>query len=189
MILAMYYLPLWYQARGSSASRSGIDILGYMLSVVIGTISLCYLSRLSSLINSGWHQWRDHHCKFLLTIRDPTLTETQATGRYWHILVISPMIAAVGYGLLYTIRPDMKAATVIGFQIIAGVGIGGALQNVIIATQAEWAHEEEMIPQATAIISFIQIVGGLVGVTVGACAFLCNTRWIYFKNFYSDIRK
>lgn len=50
-----------------------------------------------------------------------------------------------------------------------GVGVGGALQNIIIATQAEWAFEEEMIPQASAIISFIQIVGGVVGVTVGAC--------------------
>jgi len=37
MLSGLYYLPLWYQAvRGVSASRSGIDILSFMMAVVSG---------------------------------------------------------------------------------------------------------------------------------------------------------
>ncbi len=37
--LGVYYLPLFYQARGHSATRSGIDILPFMLSIVFGTLA------------------------------------------------------------------------------------------------------------------------------------------------------
>ena len=30
-----YYLPLFYQSKGASASKSGVDILAFMLSMVI----------------------------------------------------------------------------------------------------------------------------------------------------------
>jgi Na+/melibiose symporter-like transporter len=34
--MATYYLPLWYQAtKGVSATKSGLDILPYMLSTVV----------------------------------------------------------------------------------------------------------------------------------------------------------
>jgi len=35
LLVGTYYVPLWYQSKGASASRSGIDILPFMLSVVI----------------------------------------------------------------------------------------------------------------------------------------------------------
>jgi MFS family permease len=35
--MATYYLPLWYQAtKGVTATKSGLDILPYMLSTVVG---------------------------------------------------------------------------------------------------------------------------------------------------------
>lgn len=35
-IVATYYLPLWYQAtRGHSATKSGVDILPFMMSVIV----------------------------------------------------------------------------------------------------------------------------------------------------------
>jgi hypothetical protein len=64
--------------------------------------------------------------------------------------------------------------------------VGGALQNTIIAVQtgecvfpcrikmgAEWewieyAKEETLIPQGTSLVNFVQIVGGVIGITVGA---------------------
>ena len=50
-----------------------------------------------------------------------------------------------------------------------GIGIGGALQNSIIAIQTEYSEEESMIPQATSVVNFVQIIGGVIGITVGAC--------------------
>jgi hypothetical protein len=37
----------------------------------------------------------------------------------------------------------------LGFQILYGIGVGGAMQNSIIAIQAEFADQDDMIPQAT----------------------------------------
>jgi len=78
------------------------------------------------------------------------------------------MIASIAAGLLFTINPDTSSAKVIGFQLLYGIGLGGALQNTIIAIQTEYAREEEFIPQASSVVNFVQIVGGVIGVTVGA---------------------
>ncbi|KAH7886416.1 MFS general substrate transporter [Phlebopus sp. FC_14] len=37
LLLATYYLPLWYQAHGSSATRSGLDILPFLIAVIVGS--------------------------------------------------------------------------------------------------------------------------------------------------------
>jgi cyanate permease len=37
-IIATYYLPFYYQSKGSSASQSGINIIPYMMSLVVGIL-------------------------------------------------------------------------------------------------------------------------------------------------------
>jgi len=96
LIISTYYLPYFYQAKGSSASRSGINILPFMMSMVGGV--LC----------GGGIAGR--------------------TGRYWHCLIVGPLIAAVGAGLLFTIDAQTPNSRVIGFQILLGFGIGLAYQ-------------------------------------------------------------
>jgi hypothetical protein len=67
-----------------------------------------------------------------------------------------------------------------GYQILFGCGIGGALQNTVIAVQTEYAREERLIPQATSIVSFLQLIGGVVGVAyVPFChdRSYCNNVW------------
>ena len=78
------------------------------------------------------------------------------------------MLSAIGTGLLFTISPDTANAKVIGFQILYGFGVGGALQIVLIAIQTEYAREEHLIPQGTSTLNFVQIIGGVIGITVGA---------------------
>lgn len=56
-------------------------------------------------------------------------------GRYWPFLVIGPPISAVGFGLLYTITPDIANPKLIGFQILAGFGVGLSFQNPLLAIQ------------------------------------------------------
>jgi hypothetical protein len=34
--MGTYYLPLWYQAKGASASKSGVNILPFMMFIVLG---------------------------------------------------------------------------------------------------------------------------------------------------------
>jgi len=92
-------------------------------------------------------------------------------NRYWWFLVLSPPLASVGAGLLFTIGPSTHNARVIGYQILLGAGTGGALQNTIIAIQTEYAREETLIPQGTSLVNFVQIVGGVIGITIGAAIF------------------
>jgi hypothetical protein len=134
LLAATFYLPLWFQAtRGVTATKSGLNILPFMLSTVAGVgLGGGIISR---------------------------------TGRYWPFLFGSPLLLAVGAGLLFTINDTTPNARIIGtstysyvlwllislvgFQILYGVGLGGAMQNTVIAIQAEFADQKEMIPQAT----------------------------------------
>jgi hypothetical protein len=53
----------------------------------------------------------------------------------WHTLVIAPIFLAVGSGLFYSINDHTSNANLIGYQILAGIGIGLGMQNVMMAIQ------------------------------------------------------
>jgi len=144
VLVGTYYLPLWYQSKGHSATRSGIDILPYMLSSVVAAGSA-----------SGTISY---------------------TGRYWHFLLLSPLVGAVGAGLLYTAGADTSNAKIIGFQILFGAGLGAAIQNTMIAVQAEYAEEPKMLNQASSLVAFIQLSGGILGIAMAGTVFSNQLR-------------
>ncbi|KAJ1308610.1 hypothetical protein OPQ81_004308 [Rhizoctonia solani] len=155
LLLGTYYLPIYFQvAKGHSATRSGIDILPFMLSVVIAA------GGSGGVING--------------------------TGRYWPFLLGSPLLISVGSGLLYTLDVNSGSGKEIGYQILLGVGIGGALQNTVIAIQAEYAHEEELIPQGSSLVTFTQLVGGIIGIAI-AGAILANQMLKYLGIYAPDL--
>lgn len=85
-------------------------------------------------------------------------------GRYWPFLIIGPPISAIGFGLLFTIREETSNAKLIGYQILAGFGIGASFQNLILSAQAEYAKTPHLIPQATSVVSFFQLTGAALGI-------------------------
>ncbi|KIM88878.1 hypothetical protein PILCRDRAFT_243404 [Piloderma croceum F 1598] len=122
MLGAIYYLPLLFQAvKHHSATRSGIDILPFMLAIVVG-------SGVSGLIVSLF-------------------------GNYWNFLVFGPWLASVGAGLLYTLHEHSSNGKYIGYQ------------NPVVAIQANVDPED--LPQTTALVSFAQLFGGVLG--IGVC--------------------
>ncbi|KZT41235.1 ABC transporter [Sistotremastrum suecicum HHB10207 ss-3] len=139
LFVGVYYIPLWYQAQGHTATRSGIDLLPYLMT----TIGVAGIS--GAVINHF--------------------------GRYWHALVISPLVFSVGSGLLSTIGPESSLAKLVGFQVICGIGIGGALQNTYLVPHAEYDKEKEHIAQGSAIVMFAQLIGGLLGISVAGALF------------------
>jgi MFS family permease len=145
LLTATFYLPLWYQAtRGASATKSGIDILPYMLSVVV-----------AAGISGG-----------IIT----------KSGRYWPFLLGSPLLLSIGGGLLYTVAVATPNARVVGFQILYGIGVGGALTNSLMAIQAEFVAEPEMIAQGTSLVSFTQLLGGVIGIAISGTVFANQLR-------------
>ncbi|PVG01143.1 ABC transporter [Serendipita vermifera] len=138
-LLATIYLPFLYQAKGRSAVQSGIDIIPFSVSVIVGTT-------LSAAV-----------VKF--------------TGRYKVSLVAGPWFSAIAGGLFYTIDAHTSNAKLIGYQIILGFGCGSSFQNTLIAIQAEYDSKPALIPQASAIAAFLQLVGGTLGIAVGGTLF------------------
>jgi len=136
---ATYYLPFFYQSKGRTPTQSGIDIIPFMLSAVVGTAGS------GAIINK--------------------------TGRYWPFLFFGPLVAAPAGGLLFAIDVNTSAAKLIGYQILLGIGVGVAFQNAIISIQAEYADEPETIPQATSLVTFLQLVGGTVGIAISGTVF------------------
>ena len=53
----------------------------------------------------------------------------QVTGYVWPFVVVPPLLAAVASGLVFTITPDSKGATLFGYQVLLGLGIGAATQT------------------------------------------------------------
>ncbi|KAG6918396.1 hypothetical protein DXG01_014797 [Tephrocybe rancida] len=118
-VIAVYYLPLLYQVRGHSATKSGIDILPFMISGVITTM-------LAGSVVS-------------------------VKGIAWPFLLFFPLIASIGFGLLFTTNLDSTTARLLGYQILIGVGLGAAVQNTLTR------YAPELSQQATiAVLSSVE---------------------------------
>jgi len=141
LLTGTYYLPLYYQsAEEHSATRSGIDILPYMISVVTGAAGA------GAIINR--------------------------LGRPLPFLIGAPLLASLGSGLLFwTLTKTMNTNHIFGFQVLLGFGVGAALQNTIISIQAEYVNEPIMVPQATSLVQFLQLLGGIIGISVSGTIF------------------
>ncbi|CAG7852144.1 Uncharacterized MFS-type transporter C16A3.17c [Serendipita indica DSM 11827] len=124
---ATYYLPFFYQAKGRTASQSGIDIIPFMLSAI-----------LASFVSGGI---------------------VNGTGHY---LTYAPRRPA---------RLYMSSKQLIGYQILFGVGLGVAFQIPLMAIQAEYADKPELIPQASSLLSFLQLIGGVIGIAISGTIF------------------
>lgn len=86
-------------------------------------------------------------------------------GYYWPFLVGAPSLICIGGGLLYTITEFESSAKLVGYQLITSLGVGAVMQNTIIAVQADIGSESD-IPQATALVTFAQLIGGTIGIAV-----------------------
>nr|GAT60406.1 major facilitator superfamily protein [Mycena chlorophos] len=89
---------------------------------------------------------------------------TSRTGYYWMWLVISPLFLALGSGLLYTVSASTSSGTIIGFQILAGIGTGLSMQSTLLAIQAEFRGPAHASPTAihTAGELPVEVVGEVV---------------------------
>lgn len=86
-------------------------------------------------------------------------------GYYAPFMIISSVIAAIGIGLLTTFKPDTNHAAWIGYQCLAGIGIGFGMQQPLIACQT--VLDISQVPTGTSVIIFVQTLGGALFVSIG----------------------
>lgn len=105
-----------------------------------------------------------------------------AIGVYKWWLVFGPWFISVGSGLFFTIDENTSTAKLIGFQIILACGVGFILQQTIISVQADCDRPED-IPQKTALVTFTQLIGGTVGLSI--CQSIFSQRLNHFLAIYA----
>jgi len=94
------------------------------------------------------------------------------TGHFVPIMYVGAIFATVGCGMIYSFNVHSSSAKWIGYQVIAGIGFGLAFQIPIIVAQAVVAASD--LSSVTAMILFIQTIGGAFFVSAGSTA-LSNT--------------
>ncbi|KAJ8105567.1 hypothetical protein ONZ43_g7378 [Nemania bipapillata] len=90
---------------------------------------------------------------------------TQRFGYYVPAMIASPSLLAIGQGLMSTFRVDEPSSHWIGFQVIAGFGLGLGMQAASLAAQAVLPMPD--VPIGIAIMFFAQQLGGGIFTSVG----------------------
>ncbi|KAJ7197012.1 major facilitator superfamily domain-containing protein [Mycena pura] len=92
-----------------------------------------------------------------------------AVGYYTPFMILSSLLMGIGAGLLSTFSTSTGHAHWIGFQVIYGFGVGFGMQQPIMAAQTVLSLAD--IPTGTALIMFLQTLGGALFVSVGQNVF------------------
>ncbi|PBP24659.1 DHA14-like major facilitator [Diplocarpon rosae] len=90
-------------------------------------------------------------------------------GYYAPFMILSSVFFAIGAGLLSTLTPESDHSKWIGYQCIAGLGIGLGMQQSLIAVQT--VLDISLVPIGTSIVIFLQTLGGALFVSIGLNVF------------------
>ncbi|KAJ7279546.1 ABC transporter [Mycena rebaudengoi] len=164
---------------------------------IYAILAFCLLTRFSLLLFSYYipiyYQAVKHRSAtdsgiellpFMLGVVVTVISTSQIVGKfgyYWPFLVAAPVILAIGSGLLYTLETTSSAATIIGFQILAGVGTGMGMQNSLLAMQVEFNSTPALIGQANSMASFAQFLGGTLGLGIAEPVFATQLAKLLLK--------
>ncbi|XP_014553133.1 hypothetical protein COCVIDRAFT_108412 [Bipolaris victoriae FI3] len=91
------------------------------------------------------------------------------TGYAFPWMILGAGVTAIGSGLIYTFDIDSPSRIWIGYQILAGLGVGISFQVPVMLIQA--STKEADVPLTTATLLFIQTMGGAFGVSAAQTAF------------------
>ncbi|KAK1241014.1 hypothetical protein MKX08_000988 [Trichoderma sp. CBMAI-0020] len=92
-----------------------------------------------------------------------------ASGHYAPFMALAAIITAVGSGLLYTLDRESSTGSWIGFQALAGIGMGMGFQIPLIACQS--AVEMSEMSTISCMALFVLIMGGAIMISVGQSVF------------------
>ncbi|OCL13974.1 MFS general substrate transporter [Glonium stellatum] len=101
----------------------------------------------------------------LVVIGIVTAIFVQKIGYYVPAMLLSPVLCAVGGGMLSTLTPDAGSNHWIGYQVIYGIGIGCGFQTANLVPQSVLPRAD--VPLGMALAFFMQQFGGSIFLAVG----------------------
>ncbi|KAJ2158479.1 hypothetical protein GGF46_003737 [Coemansia sp. RSA 552] len=85
---------------------------------------------------------------------------------YRELAVAGTLILTVGFGLMYTWPEDPQSTTKhAGYQAFLGIGLGLAMQQVLLASQTGIPVDE--VSTVTTLIDYARTLGGMIGLVIG----------------------
>ncbi|KAF2734738.1 putative efflux pump antibiotic resistance protein [Polyplosphaeria fusca] len=90
-------------------------------------------------------------------------------GHFAPFVIIGSTLTTVATGLFYTLSPTSSNGQWIGYQVLAGFGIGMCNQIPLMAAQALAKNED--VATTTAVIMFFQTLGGAILVSAAQAGF------------------
>ncbi|KAF2672491.1 MFS general substrate transporter [Microthyrium microscopicum] len=109
---------------------------------------------------------------FLLGVMATSLTSgalTSFVGYYNPFMIASGLFMGLGAGLLFSITPDAKEGMLIGYQLLAGLGVGLGIQQSNMAAMRVLSPED--IPVGAGIMQFALTLGGGLTVAIAQTVF------------------
>ncbi|KFY81392.1 hypothetical protein V500_11456 [Pseudogymnoascus sp. VKM F-4518 (FW-2643)] len=94
------------------------------------------------------------------------------TRRPMPFMVVAGVLTTIGVGLLFTLDIGTGSSKWIGYQVLAGLGLGLGFQVPVSAAQATLPQID--IPSGSAMIIFVQTIGGAFLVSAGQSAFVAK---------------
>jgi len=90
-------------------------------------------------------------------------------GYYAPFMIFSSVLAAVGTGLISTLKVDSGHAKWFPFEIVCGLGVGFGMQQPLLAAQT--VLELVDVPIGTSVIMFAQTLGGALFISIAQNVF------------------
>ncbi|RKU40632.1 hypothetical protein DL546_001366 [Coniochaeta pulveracea] len=101
-------------------------------------------------------------------------------GYYTPFMLLGSVFTAIGFGLLTLFRPDTGKGVWIGYQIIAGAGVGFGMQQPLMAVQTVLDIKD--VPTGTAVVVFVQTLGGALFVSIAQNVF--SNKLVHYVTEY-----
>ncbi|KAK2010477.1 MFS general substrate transporter [Colletotrichum eremochloae] len=93
----------------------------------------------------------------------------QWTGKYMPSVYSGGVLLCVGAGLLVSLGPEPEWAKIIGYQIVAGTGVGFNFEGPLLAVQAVMGVDH--VATVTATMGFVRTMSTAVSIVIGGVVF------------------
>ncbi|KZP00747.1 MFS general substrate transporter [Calocera viscosa TUFC12733] len=90
-------------------------------------------------------------------------------GYYVPFMILSSILLSVGSGLLTTLKVNTSSPVWIGYQVLAGCGVGFGMQQPVIAAQT--VLPRNLMAMGTSLIMFAMTLGGAIFISAGQSVF------------------
>ncbi|GJC80766.1 efflux pump roqT [Colletotrichum liriopes] len=95
-------------------------------------------------------------------------------GYYNPFMIAATVFMSIGAGLITTWTPDVPTRDWIGYQVLYGLGSGQSMQTPLMVVQTVLPMTE--IPLGTALVMFLQTLGGAIFISVAQNVFTNELR-------------